>query len=298
VVAAGALAVTVAVAGVAWSAVPRASVGSLQLKPRSVTAAKLAPNAVTSAAIRNGSVAAVDLRAGAVTGGKLAVGAVGASALANGAVTSSSLATGAVTSAAIADGAITSAKVAAGAIGAAHLAGAAVTTSALADGSVTAAKLAAVPRVELTRSATLALPDDVTTTITWDVETADPMGWHAPSSDVVTVDRAGIYLVEASVSVAHGADSGVRTLFLRGPGVTDFFASDTTVATPIASSDGAGSRDMLTVARSIRLDAGESVGADLVVDTDGAANGLGTSASLERFPSYPTPSFVVTWIGS
>lgn len=313
----GAAVVLAVAATAAWAAIPRASVGALQLKPRAVTAAKLASNAVSSTSIRNGSIATVDLKNGAVassklaggavgsaqladgaiTSAKLAAGAVGSAQLAAGAVASSNLSDGAVTGAKLADGAVTGAKLSDGSVTSAKLAAGSVGTTALADGAVTGGKLAALPRVVLTRTASEAiLTDDATVVIPWDQEIEDPLGWHAPGSTTVVVDRAGIYLIEAVISIWHGDALGMRGVYLSSDSGTNFYANETQAAVP-TTAGGVGSRNQFVVTKSMRLNAGATIIVNSIVDTNGAGAG-GTAATLDRVGGYPTPSFTVTWIGN
>ena len=77
VVACIALLVALSGTGIATvAAVPRNSVGTVNLKNNAVTTAKIRNNAVTSAKIRNGQVATTDLRNGAVTSAKVRNGSL------------------------------------------------------------------------------------------------------------------------------------------------------------------------------------------------------------------------------
>lgn len=127
------------------------------------------------------------------------------------------IAPNAVTTTTIADLNVTSGKIANGAVGSTQLADSGVTTVKLNTGAVTPAKFAQVPGVRLAGDPVAVAGAGTTATLAFNAETYDYDSMHFSADAFITVNTAGIYLIDFETTWASIPSSpGERQMNLTG----------------------------------------------------------------------------------
>jgi hypothetical protein len=106
-----------------------------------------------------------------------------------------------------------------------------------ADRIVIAAAHPRTCRWELTNSATQAIANNSITAITWDTETADPLGLHTGSGSTVMVPVEGVYACSYSIRFAANATGARAAWFTLNGGTTRYgYQEDSAGTTQVAQS--------------------------------------------------------------